>query len=228
MQGRELLDTLHAFAPGSGAAAMLRHAERFRILDPREPTLAEITPAGAATAEDFGRRVRGFDRVRIFHSAVKRCRQTAECIARGVAANGLAAEVAGPQAELGVGYISDQLEIARLSELHGEYFVRLWFAGQLPPSLIRPAAVLAAEQLALLHARLLEPSPGERRLDLHVSHDWNVLVLREHLLQVRHEDTGWLTYLDGVAFQAGPDGLRAVYREQSRQRPLPWEFAPAS
>ncbi|MDQ5979853.1 MAG: Histidine phosphatase family protein [Verrucomicrobiota bacterium] len=214
MQGRELLATLSTLRTGC-AAAVLRHAARHPIKDPREPLLAELTEEGHRDAEAFGASLRGFDRVRLFHSPVKRCRQTAEGVAAGAIRAGLGVEMAGAQTELGVAYILDQIETGRMSGLHGEHFVRLWFTNQVPEQLILRAPAIARRKLAYLRTRLAEPAEGGRRLDLHISHDWNVLILRELLLGVRHEDAGWATFLDGVAFATEATALRAFYRERA-------------
>lgn len=227
MHGHELLATLRSLPPHASGAAFLRHAERFPIVDAADPTLAEITPNGAVAAEAFGARLEGFDCVRIFHSPVKRCRQTAECIARGLASAGRVVEIAGPEDALGVDYILDLKEAGRLTVLHSDHFVRLWFTGQVPTTVIRDARQIAARKLGFLTERLQDPCAGGRRLDLHVSHDWNIIVLRELMLSVRHEEAGWLTYLDGVAFALLPDGLHAVYRDRVARKPLPWSFAAA-
>jgi hypothetical protein len=224
MHGLELLQTLHALPSDAPAAAFLRHAKRFPITDESEPTLAEITPEGAASAEALGAAIRGFDCVRIFHSPVKRCRQTAECIARGLAAAGVPVEVAGPEDALGIDYILDLKEAGRLTVKHGDHFVRLWFTGQIPATVVRAAEEIAVRKLAHLTQRLQDPCARGRRLDLHVSHDWNIIILRELMLGVCHEQAGWLDFLDGVAFVPESGGLRAVYRDCSVTRPLPWRF----
>jgi broad specificity phosphatase PhoE len=214
MLGHELLDTIHSLTAHRAVAAVMRHAARHPIANPAEPTLAEITEEGAKAAEVFGTRLTGFDRIRLFHSPVKRCAQTAERIALGAASVGTATEVAGPREELGVDYILDLAEAGRLTVLHNDHFVRLWFTDQVPGTVIRPPRGLARRKLEFVQARLREPHPDGRRLDLHVSHDWNVIVLRELLLGVRHEEAGWLTFLDGVAFAAEAARLHAFYRER--------------
>ncbi len=224
MLGNELLESIHSLPRSGASAAILRHAERFPITDPSEPTLAEITPSGAEAAEAFGRRIEGFDCLRLFHSPIKRCGQTAECIARGAQKMGMTIEMVGAQAPLGVDYIQDLVETGRLNQIHGEHFVRLWFTRQVSKEIILHANEIAAAKLAYITERLQEPSKAGRRLDLHVSHDWNVLILRELMLGVRHEDTGWLTYLDGVAFSLQTVGLQSVYRDRSITRALPWLF----
>jgi hypothetical protein len=226
MHGQEILSTLRNLNARRVVALLIRHAERFPIVDAADPTQAELTPAGRTAAETLGVRLEGFSRLRLFHSPVKRCQQTAECIARGADSAGLAVTLVGPQDPLGIDYILDLAEAGRLAALHGDHFVRLWFSGQIPARVIRPAAEIAAEKLAYLTARL-DDDAGLGRLDIHLSHDWNTIILRELMLGVRHEEAGWLDYLDGVAFEPKPGALRAVYRDRTVTRTLPWRFEAA-
>jgi len=228
MYGNELLETIGTLAPDGATAAILRHAARFPIADPAHPTLAEITPDGAAAAEAMGRRITGFDRVRLFHSPVKRCRQTAECIARGALAAGVEIEYLGPEDALGVDYLLNLPEAGRLTTLYGDHFVRLWLSGQIPENVVLAPKLVAGEKLKYLAGRLTEPSNRGRRLDLHVSHDWNILILRELMLGVRHEDVGWLTFLDGISFSFRAGRMEAVYRDCRKNQPMPWQFCPTA
>ena len=217
MHGHELLATLRREAGDrTPVAAMLRHAARHPIADPQRPELAELTDEGRVHAEEFGAGLGGFARVRIFHSPVLRCRQTAECIAQGGGRAGTRVEISGAHPELGIDFIRDLKEAARLSEIHHNHFVRLWFQGAVPAGVVDPIPELAARKLAFVRARLGEISGEAGTLDLHVSHDWNILALREHFVGVRHEEAGWLTFLDGLAFRPSEGGLRTVYRGQAR------------
>lgn len=215
MQGHELLATIAGLQTAPAVAAVMRHAARHPIANPAEPALAEITADGAKAATDFGARLTGFERVRLFHSPVKRCGQTAECIAQGAASAGLAVELAGAREELGIDYILDLTEAGRLTLQYGDTFVRRWVERTVPENVVRPAQTVASRQTDFVAARLREPAGDGRRLDLHVSHDWNIILLRELLLQIRFEEAGWLTFLDGVAFTAGSTGLHAIYRQQT-------------
>lgn len=222
MQGHELLDTIHSLTTHRTVAAVLRHAARHPIIDPREPLAAELTTEGKRDAETFGTKITGFDRVRLFHSPVKRCQQTAEGVAAGAARAGLAVELIGPQPDLGVAYILDQVETGRMSDVHGENFVRLWFTNQVPVEFIERAPDIIRRKVAYIAARLGEPAPAAgRRLDLHISHDWNVIILRELLLGVRHEEAGWAPFLDGVAFTTEAEKLKAFYRERNAEVQMP-------
>jgi hypothetical protein len=216
MQGQELLATIHSLTAHRTVAAVMRHAARHPIIDPREPLAAELTTEGKRDAEAFGTKITGFDRVRLFHSPVKRCQQTAEAVAAGAARTGLTVELIGPQPDLGVTYILNQIETGRLSGVHGEHFVRLWFTNQVPLEFIERAPDIIRRKVAYVATRLGEPERATgRRLDLHVSHDWNVIILRELLLGVRHEEAGWASFLDGVAFVSEAERMRAFYRDRA-------------
>lgn len=211
MYGTALLTTLLETPRQSHAAAILRHAERFPITDPARPELAELKPSGVEASIDFGRRVTGFGRVRLYHSPVKRCQQTAEGILRGLAERGVKGEIAGPREELGVAYIRNTLEAGRLGGALGEEFIRHWFNRQVPPDIVRPPAEVGALHRDFIERMLRENAVQERCLDLHVTHDWNILALREWLLGVRHEEAGWIDFLDGLVFTpCAPAGVQAL------------------
>lgn len=223
MHGLELIETLKNLPPHTPAAVFLRHAERYPITDAAAPHLPELTPKGVADAEAFGAKLQGFDCIRLFHSPVVRCRQTAEAIARSAASSGHAVEIAGPEDALGPGYILDSAEAGRLTIQHREHFVRLWLTGEIAPAVIRRAVELASLKINYVMERLQQPCPRGRRLDLHVSHDWNILALRELLCAVRHEDVGWLDFLDGIAFSPRDDGrVQVIYRDRAITHALPW------
>jgi hypothetical protein len=226
MYGHELLTAIASLSADAPAAAIMRHAARYEIADSAHPTLAEITPEGAAAAEEMGRRLSGFERVRLFHSPVKRCRQTADCLARGIRDVGImVVDHVGSEKTLGVDYILDLREAGRLSDLLGEHFVRLWMKKQISEAVVRAAKPIVEEKLAYLTSKLAEPSLNGRRLDLHVTHDWNILILRELLLDLRHEEMGWLAFLDGLAFAMHAGQLEVVYLDHRRRQPLPWRYA---
>lgn len=218
MRGEALLATLrNESVSGHPVAAVLRHAARHAITDPAHPELAVLTDEGHAAAEAFGAALGDFARVRLFFSPVRRCQQTAEGIARGVRRTGAVAEIHGTHEALGIGYTRDRDEFGRLFELHGEHFVRLWCGGELPATVIDPAERCARDILAHIRERLAEVASTPRALDLHVSHDINIMAVREQFVGLRHEDVGWLNFLDGVALRPAGAGLRVVFRDHSRE-----------
>jgi len=195
------------------AAVFMRHAPRPPVVDLAVSPWVGITAAGQEAAEAFGAGLAGVVAVRIFHSPILRCAQTAAHIAQGAEAAGVDAKVIGPREELGASYLVDIGEVVRLGNALGRDFVRRWFAGEIGETVIRPPAAVLAEYLRYL-TRGLGDGAAADRVDLHVTHDWNVLLLREGTLGLRHEEAGWIDYLDGVVVERLGVDLQVVYREQ--------------
>lgn len=191
-----LLDSLAALVPGNAAGAVVRHADREPILDFARSEEARLTPIGRAAAHSLGQRLPAGRRLRLIHSPVHRCAETAEQLAAGYQSWGGEAIVEGEDRRLLGPYVLDGRELGRLVEQQGmEPFIRCWFDGGVSPSVLQPLADAAAELLAAVAEHLERAAPDE--LWFLVTHDWNLLLLREHYLGVRHEDAGWPDYLDG-------------------------------
>jgi len=194
------------FQSADRVVLVIRHAEREPIPDPLRPELAELTPAGMQSARELGTRLGDFQELRFFHSPVKRCRQTAECIAEGARSLGLAVVEPLPIVSLGLGYIRAMQEVAELTRIHGEGFTRLWLSGSIDSRHMQEPAELSTRMRGHMEEQLAHSSPAGRRLDVHVTHDWNLLVLREVNLGLRHEEIGWVDFLDGIAYAPAPKG----------------------
>lgn len=223
MYGQSILTALKQLPSDRSAAAMLRHSKREALHSNVDPTTALLTAEGMDFAREFGHALHGFDRIRLFHSPVPRCRQTAECIAEGANSNGIPCSLVGTREALGFGYTHDMpAACSRYFEI-GDHFVSEWFSGQVASTIITPPAKVAQNTLDYLLPLLSENDGPGRRLDLHVSHDWNLLVMREMLFGLRHEEAGWLDFLDGVTFSlSGPQRASAHYGLHAVEHTLPW------
>jgi broad specificity phosphatase PhoE len=67
---------------------LIRHSHRAAIHSLNEMSQTGITSLGEAMAEEFGRRLPTNKSVKILHSPIPRCKQTAEEIANGIRQNG--------------------------------------------------------------------------------------------------------------------------------------------
>jgi broad specificity phosphatase PhoE len=190
---------LHAVSRADRAvplALLIRHSAREAITDMRTALDVPLTPEGEVAAREFGRRLPAGRTVRLRHSPVHRCEITALRIAEGVADAGGVAALDGPSDDLGGPYVLDPSRIALLAEDLAGDFARAWFAGELPADVIRSTADAARDQVGFV-ARVLGAATVP---DLHVliTHDWNVLAIREALMGLRTGRIGWVDYLDGL------------------------------
>ncbi len=206
------------------AAAIIRHAQRHPLGSTTDPTKALLTDAGKAAAVALGGRITGFTHLRLFHSPVMRCQQTAECIAEGAAGSGMHIELCGARPRLGFVCTKDEAAALTLYTQIGDDFVSRWLEGVLPAGMMEDPAETVGHNLREICATLEHGTARGPRLDLHVSHDWNIMVMRELLVGVRHEERGWLGFLDGLAFhRSSPRELTVTYDTVQRTGPLPWE-----
>jgi len=213
--GDRLLAALAAMPESVPAVLFIRHAERYDIEQAAEPDAVMLTPAGEEAARAFGGRLPLARRLRVYHSPMPRCRVTAERIAEGFSAAGGQVTFEGVLEGLCRTYLTDLpgvRALIRQCQDDGEDVIRAWFDGRFDPAMIDPCPV-AAEKLRLLAETVSSPDPDI--LTILVSHDWEILALREAFLGVRHEDVGWVDFLDGLAMARDGEDWQFRWREFS-------------
>jgi hypothetical protein len=98
----------------------------------------------------------------------------------------------------------------------GPDFLRQWFDGLVPSGWIEPIGATASGQVRSAIAEFdndLEP-----RLAILISHDWNLMAVREYFFGIRHEDAGWIDFLDGIVIRPTAGGVSFSYRSTSVYR----------
>jgi broad specificity phosphatase PhoE len=191
------------------AILLVRHAERGGIVDVSRHEEVLLTPAGHEAARAAGRwlaskRPPG----RVLHSPVERCGETARGIVAGVVeATGGHRLEHGAHDMLGAHYVRDRDRGHGYAQRHGWGFLRAWLDGQLPDDVFQSRAAAATAQVRAV-VELARAQP--RGLDVMVTHDWNVALVREEFLGLKHESWGWPGFLDGLLIVV--DGDKAHLR----------------
>ena len=147
--------------------------------------------------------------VRVHHSPVERCGETARGLVEGVSQAGGRAELVSEVKALASPFVLDPEKMFALASTLDTFprFLRAWFDGKLPPDVLMPRRAAAIAQVAAVLEHL--DDQGTLRTDaLHVfvSHDWNILLVREEMLGHKLED-GWPHYLDGFALSVEGDDV---------------------
>jgi broad specificity phosphatase PhoE len=217
--GGEVLRAVAAVPVEQPAAIMVRHSERESLTDMNEAHLIPLTARGEEAARAFGRGLPPGRTVRALHSPIGRCAVTAARVVDGYRDAGGDAALAGILPELGGPYVLDLPATIRLSnELRARY-PRAWFDGELPPGVAMPRD--EASDLTLSGVDKVLRAAEPRTLLVLVTHDWNVLLVRESVLSLRFEDVGWIDYLDGLLVVPTAEGLEVSWRDHQRQVPVP-------
>jgi hypothetical protein len=194
-------------------AMIIRHADRHEIPSNRmnDSLKVGLTEKGFEEARCFGSSLPRYSSYRVFHSPAKRCVETAEMIAEGLIDQGQKVAPIEEDWNLCAPYIKDERCFIEASRL-GNSFIRSWFSGQINDQWVHGTRDSARTLLAPIIRKLNGQRTG---MDIHVSHDWDIMLLRETLLGLKHEEIGWLNYLDGLVFIPDRDKIKVCYHDLS-------------
>ncbi|MCP4136544.1 MAG: histidine phosphatase family protein [bacterium] len=205
-------------------AIIMRHAERDPVIDFKSIITAMLTPQGQKDARELGRELAEFppisaNPVQIYHSPIPRCQETAEHLYTGLKNEHNSVEIAGRNDDVGTPYFVGAVDSFKKLALQFDMdvIVRKWFNGELPDTVLLPP-----EQAALIQLRvLIDHLKNETGSSIYISHDWNIMLLREYYFGLRHEDIGPPDFLDGIAAYIQSNELHLQYHEHHSIIPLP-------
>lgn len=206
--GEATLDLLDRVT-GAGArhvVVLMRHSAREFAPD-RHDLENPLTEAGRQRARHVGERLPKDMTVRAYASPPERCMETAALVLEGHRQGGGAATRHRPLEALGVFYALDQMKMWKsMSEAGGLVpFMGAWVRGEAPQDAMMPAQT-AARLLAGVLAEKLRQPVAERQIDLCVSHDMTLYLLREVLLgePAHGPEVG---FMDALVLYEGDGGL---------------------
>ena len=181
-------------------AALMRHSAR-EFEPGRHDLLNPLTDEGRAFAREFGKGLPKDVLVRGYASPAERCMETVGLILEGHGESGGRVTRHRPIEALGVFYVLDQMKMFRaMTSASGQVaFLARWFAGGVDDDVMMPAEV-AAKLVGRVVASKLEAPLERRQLDVCVSHDMSLYLVRDRLLGLGVETSGAVEFLDGVVF----------------------------
>ncbi len=178
-------------------AVLLRHSARtfkagLHDLD------NQLTDEGRSLCRRFGRRLPKDLTLRAYASPAQRCLETAQLILEAHEAEGGSITRHRPVEALGVFYALDQMKMWKGMEAAGGManYLRSWLAGAVPADAMMPAQWAARLVLGCMAGKLAAPV-ARPQLDLHVSHDVTLHLLRCALLG-EPADGPPVEFLDGL------------------------------
>lgn len=207
-----LLEQIFAEHAGHAVALMRHSAREFApgVHDLENP----LTPEGRDLAVSLGGRLPKMLTVRGYASPPARCMDTAALALQGHQARGGAVTRHRPLESLGVFYALDQMKMWKHLTAAGGLvpFMQRWIGGELPGDAMMPADLAARLILRVLAEKLSAPV-AERQLDLCISHDMTLYLMRELLLgepahgpEVRFLDALVLFAVDGELWMTSHHG----------------------
>lgn len=197
----------HIVGRGVGhAVVLMRHSAR--TFEKNLHDLANnLTEEGRALCGRVGRRLPKTLTLRAYSSPAQRCLDTAELIlAAHKEAGGLTTRHR-PVEGLGVFYVLDQMKMWRGMDQAGGMvpYLQAWFAGETPQDALMPADLASKLVLRVMAGKLAAPIASPQ-LDICVSHDMTLYLLRDRLLG-ETVDGAKVEFLDGLIAWRDAQGL---------------------
>ena len=197
VHARRILENLHKFPEESKIILILRHSHRNEPKILNKIHKVRLTPQGHAIAKKFGENLPKNRSIRIYHSIIWRCEETAENIHNGFKNIGGKSELKGVYPPLyDIGIHNEELIEDFLKQPFHEILFR-WATGFYLPE-EWSSFIQYSQNSANLIWNQLKDAP-ERGLDIYVTHDWHLMTFRFGWFRLP-PDNRWVNFLGGFAF----------------------------
>ena len=198
--GGQTLDIIHCLHEQGirKIAVIMRHSERhYDKENPVREPFMNLTEPGKDFSLKFGEQLPPEMVVRAFSSFIGRCIETAYLIDKGYTEKGGKTKSSIVELFLSPFYAKNPVEILKTFVEAGSLsFIRSWLDGDFSSELIDNPKDSAQKIVGVAQEKLMESL--EDHIDIFVSHDWNLYLVKEVFLGLKHEDYGKIEYLEGV------------------------------
>ncbi len=178
-------------------SVMIRHSARhYDSENPQNEPFLLLTEEGKEFSYNLGKSLPPDYTLRFYSSMMGRCIETAYLIDKGyVAQNGLT-EHNKMEPFLAPSYVKKPFELMKVLQKTSPNFIRHWFAGKISSDIIDPSQP-AAQFIVEMLVEKLKDLP-DNHINMGVSHDWNLYLVKEHVMGLKHENVGKVEYLEGL------------------------------
>ncbi len=181
-------------------SVIIRHSERFFSKNADMEPFMELTRTGKDLAVEFGRTLRENPSPKLFSSFMGRCIETAYLIEKGYSQKyGCWVDHNFIDKTLSPFYVKNvEKAIPQIEEQGNDLFIRNWFDNLIDENIMENPEKTST----ILSEFMVEKIKGleENQIAICVSHDWNIYPLKEFKLNLKHETSGNIGYLDGIIF----------------------------
>jgi len=204
VHARSIIENLHKFPEESKIILVLRHSHRNEAKDLQTAHKLRLTPQGHAIAKKFGENLTKNRFIRLYHSIIWRCEETAEGILNGFKSIGGNGELMGklaPLYDIGINMkkFTEEFKKRAFHEVLYRWAAGFYLSEEWAPF------IKYSQNAAHLIWNQLNEAP-ERGLDIYVTHDWHLMTFRFGWFGIP-PDERWVKYLGGFAFSFGKDSI---------------------
>ena len=217
-QSRDIINKLNEFPTNSKIILVLRHSHRNEPKPKEDMREIRLTPQGHAIAKKFGESLPINRPIRLFHSYIMRCQETAENIQNGFKSVGGDSQLVGkfiPLYHLG---INNRAILANLKNFNFKGLIYRWAVGFYSSKDWEPLASYC-QNAAHLISKHLKDVP-ENGINIYVTHDWHLMSLRFGWFGLP-PDSQWVKFLGGFAFTFKEDHFLLLERGELKSVEAP-------
>jgi len=207
--GGKTLETIHCLHKQGidKIAAIMRHSERYYDKEnpAREPFM-NLTEKGKDASQKFGEQLPQGMGLRAYSSFIGRCIETAYLIDKGYISTGGRTTSNIVEVFLSPFYAKNPAEILKtFLESGSSSFIRSWMNGEFSANVIDDPTESAKKIVGVAKEKLMQAL--ENHIDILITHDWNLYLVKEVFLGLKHEAAGKIEYLEGVVLYKEKDDI---------------------
>jgi broad specificity phosphatase PhoE len=219
---RDMIRALHNFPKDSNIILLLRHSHRNEPNDSEKIYKLRLTSLGHEIAKKLGEELPISRPIRLFHSIVWRCQETAEDILEGFNRKSGKGEIKGNLKVLyNIGASPNFFDSLFKEEepFDPTRFLHLWAVGYFSPNEIKPFQDYSKEAAEIIWS-MLDNAP-KNAIDIHISHDLFIIALRYGWFGLP-PPTQWIPFLGGFAFTIKDNMLHVFDNNQFFEMKAPY------
>jgi hypothetical protein len=201
-QARQIIEGISKFPQDSNLSIIIRHSHRIETEDMQKMSTLGLTGLGKGLAEIFGTKLPLKYSIRLYHSIVSRCEETAVSILKGFQNVGGSGEILGSYEPLyNFGKDSDFV-MENAYKYPGAKFINRWAAGLFPDKYIKKFT-----DYCIQTALEIWNQPTQRNvINIYITHDLAIMALKYGWFGIA-PDKHWVNFLGGIVMTILNDSI---------------------
>jgi len=189
-------------------AIIIRHSIREDYSSSKRMHEFFLTEEGKKLAFWFGKNLPKDRKIRIFHSPIKRCKDTAFFIKEGIESNGHRVELVEEKKILDFVTNCEKFELI-IKKNPNVKFIEKWFGREIDRDIIDYPENCLKKQMNEIISYMKKQN--ERTLNIYISHDGNIFIIRDFILKVKSKEY-WPDFLEGIIFSKEKNKIKLKWR----------------
>jgi len=219
VQTRNIANVLKEFPESSKIILLLRHSHRNNPTASEKMHELKLTPLGHQIATIFGQKLPISRPIRLFHSVVERCQETAEDILAGFESVGGKGMRIGALTPLFHAGTAPKFFVNVFKNENPLKFLYRWAVGFYSPDIITPFQSYCQNAANVVWKGIKDAQKSG--IDIHITHDIFLIALKYGWFGLP-PDQEWVPFLGGVAFVLNENEIKLFDKDRFLSIPKPY------